>query len=55
MLNSIPKEIVMGISVDGISTGLNTSQLISELSAAYSRPKTLIENKITDYNQLKSD
>ena len=45
----------MGISVDGISTGLNTSQLISELSAAYSRPKTLIENKITDYNQLKSD
>ena len=45
----------MGISVDGISTGLNTSQLISELSAAYSRPKTLIENKITDFNQLKSD
>ena len=45
----------MGISVDGISTGLNTSQLISELSAAYSRPKTLIENKITDFNQLKTD
>lgn len=45
----------MGISVDGISTGLNTSSLISELSAAYSRPKTLIENKITDFNQLKSD
>lgn len=45
----------MGIAVDGLSTGLDTSKLISELSAAYSRPKVLIENKITDYNMLKAD
>lgn len=45
----------MSISVDGISTGLNTTQLISELSAAFSRPKTLLENKVTNLNQLKGD
>ncbi len=44
----------MSISVDGIVSGIDTSSLISELSAAYSAPKTLLEADIADAEALQS-
>jgi len=44
----------MSISVDGIISGLDTSGLISDLVSAYSRPKTLLEEEIVDYNALQT-
>jgi flagellar hook-associated protein 2 len=37
----------MSIRTDGIISGIKTSALISELSASISRPKILLENKVT--------
>lgn len=44
----------MAISVDGIVSGIDTSSLISELSASYSVPKTLIEEDIVEAEALQS-
>ena len=40
----------MAIKTDGIISGLSTTALIKELSAAASRPKTLIETQISQLN-----
>ena len=44
----------MAISVDGITSGIDTSSLISELSTAYGAPKDLIEAEVADYEALQS-
>ena len=44
----------MAISVDGIVSGIDTTSLISELSEAYSAPKDLLEEDITDAENLQS-
>jgi flagellar hook-associated protein 2 len=44
----------MAISVDGIVSGIDTTSLISELSSAYSAPKDLIEDDISDAESLQS-
>ena len=40
----------MSIKTDGVISGIATTSLIKELSAAASRPKTLLENKIALLN-----
>ena len=44
----------MSISVDGIISGIETTSLISELSEAYSAPKDLLEEEITEAETLQS-
>ncbi|MDG1481666.1 MAG: flagellar filament capping protein FliD [Myxococcota bacterium] len=44
----------MAISVDGIVSGIDTTSLISELSASYSAPKTLLEEDIVEAEALQS-
>ena len=44
----------MAISVDGIVSGIDTTSLISELSASYSVPKSLIEEDIAEAEALQS-
>ena len=43
----------MAISVDGIVSGIDTTSLISELSASYSVPKSLIEEDIAEAEALR--
>lgn len=43
----------MSISVDGIISGLDTSGLIADLVSAYSAPKVLLEEQVTDYEALQ--
>ena len=40
----------MAIRTDGIISGLSTTALVTELSKAASRPKTLLETKISQLN-----
>ena len=44
----------MSIKTDGVMSGIKTSALISELSAAISRPKKLLETKVVNIAQRKN-
>jgi flagellar hook-associated protein 2 len=44
----------MSIKTDGVMSGIKTSALISELSAAMSRPKKLLETKVVNIAQRKN-
>ena len=43
----------MGISVDGIISGIDTTSLINELSAAYAAPKDNLEESIANNEALQ--
>ena len=44
----------MGLRADGIISGINTSQLVSQLGQLYGRPQAFLKNKVTSLNTKKS-
>ena len=44
----------MGLKADGIISGLNTSQIVSQLGQLYSRPQAFLKNKVSLLGQKKT-
>lgn len=43
----------MGLRADGIISGINTSQLVTQLGQLYGRPQAFLKNKVTSLNAKK--
>jgi flagellar hook-associated protein 2 len=44
----------MGLKADGIISGINTSQLVSQLGQVYGRPQAFLKNQVSRLGQKKS-